>query len=209
MNCPLCYSNSTTSTPLPAERRGWCCAECGLIALDPAQQLTLETERERYLLHRNARHDIEYVAFLERLVAPLVAVVTPPADVLDFGSGPAPVMAELLHARGYRVTLYDPLFANDEAALVRQYHAIACCETAEHFRQPATEWQRMCAGLMPGGVLAVMTLLYEDADLSNWWYARDPTHVCFYALRTVEWLACKNDFEILQCDGRVIILRKK
>jgi len=209
MNCPLCSSTRLAPVALPERRDGQRCADCDLVSLAAAHWLTPELEHERYLMHRNSRDDQDYVTFLERLTTPLESHLAPPAKILDFGSGPTPVLAELLHERGYEVTMYDTFFANDKFALQAQYDAVVCCETAEHFRDPAIEWGRMMNCLRSGGLLAVMTLLHDDMDLKNWWYARDPTHVCFYSSRTMTWLAPRFACDIVQQDRRVTLLRKK
>ncbi len=147
-------------------------------------------ELQRYLTHRNNRDDSGYFVFLERLIAPLVARVTPGSEILDFGSGPTPVMAELMRERGYRVEIYDPFFSVDVNVLDRTYDAVACCETAEHFRFPIDDWSKIMKCMRTGSMLGVMTLMCnDDMDVNRWWYAQDPTHICFYSARTMEWIA--------------------
>lgn len=111
------------------------------------------------------------------------------AEGLDFGSGPGPTLSEMLGEAGFCVKVYDPFFAPDAQALNDTYDFITCTETAEHFFHPAHEFDRLHRMLRPGGWLALMTEHYEDQPFEQWWYARDPTHACFYRARTMTWLA--------------------
>lgn len=208
--CPLC------TLPLPAPhlslngRRAARCRQCDLISVHEPDWLTPEQEHERYLLHRNSRENADYIAFLNTVVTAVAEHVTPPAAILDFGSGPEPVLAELLRARGYDVALFDPLFAPHESVLGEQYDAVVCCETAEHFRTPASEWQTMCDATRRDGFLIVKTLFHDDStDIENWWYVRDPTHVCFYSERTLAWIANRFGLRLVSTDARHGILKKQ
>lgn len=67
---------------------------------------------------------------------------------------------------------------------------MTCTETAEHFHDPFTEFDRMGALLRPGGLLGVMTLFQtDDAKFAGWRYRRDPTHVVFYRETTLRHIA--------------------
>jgi SAM-dependent methyltransferase len=168
------------------------CGVCLLTFLAPEQRLDEAAEREHYGTHENDPADPRYRAFLGRLAAPLAERLAPGAEGLDYGSGPAPVLAMMLREQGFRVRAYDPLFAPDAGALRHTYDFIACSETAEHFFNPAAEFARLGAMLRPGGWLGVMTGILEDDDkFTGWRYARDPTHVSFYRAETMRWIASR------------------
>lgn len=188
--CPLCGQGPATVYHQDGVRRYFLCGECGLVHLDRQHWPTPDEERQRYLQHRNHRGDEGYVQFLRRLADPVVERVAPGSRGLDYGSGPAPVMAELLSERGFAMTCYDPLFQPDTAALSRRYDFITCCEVLEHVHDPHSLLDRFSALLRPGGLLGVMTSLRrDDQDFRSWRYRRDPTHVCFYSATTLEWIA--------------------
>jgi len=51
------------------------------------------------------------------------------------------------------------------------------------------ELRRLRRMLRSGGLLAVMTLLWEEGiDFANWHYRREPTHVAFYSQLTFRWI---------------------
>lgn len=195
--CPLCGSLSTTGFHQSREGRYFLCGDCGLVHLDRQHWPTPDEERERYLQHRNHRDDEGYVQFLRRLADPVMERVPAGSHGLDYGSGPAPVMAELLTERGMAMTSYDPLFLPDASALSTRYDFITCCEVLEHVHDPHSLLDRFPTLLRRGGLLGVMTSLRrDDQDFGAWRYRRDPTHVCFYNEQTLDWIAASRGWTL-------------
>jgi len=175
----------------------------------PAQRPGREAELARYRLHRNSPDDAGYRAFLGRLVEALAPRLQPPMDGLDYGSGPGPTLSRMLEEKGHRVRLYDPFFAPDAAALRRRYDFITCTETVEHFHRPTAELRRLDRLLRPGGWLGIMTgMRRAGRPLRAWWYAQDPTHVCFYERRTMLWIARRHDWRALFPRPDIVLFRK-
>jgi SAM-dependent methyltransferase len=180
-----------------AGRRYARCATCTLLFLDPAQRPSPADEARRYARHENAPDDAGYRAFLDRLCAPLAARLRPGAAGLDFGCGPSPVLGAMLTAAGFPTESYDPLFHPDASLLERRYDFVACCEVLEHVHQPAATLDRFARLLGGGGVLGVMTRFYGvEQPFEQWWYRRDPTHVCFYAESTMRWMAARRGWSL-------------
>ena len=155
----------------------------------PEDHLDPTAERRRYDTHENDPTDSGYRQFLARLANPLVERLMPGAEGLDYGSGPGPTLSVMLNEMGFPMTIYDPFFTSDQGALSRTYDFITCTETAEHFFQPDVEFKRLNRLLKPKGVLGVMTELLEFQVFVRWRYVRDETHVAFYRMRTMAWLA--------------------
>jgi SAM-dependent methyltransferase len=168
------------------------CPTCALRFLDPAQHPDRATEKAHYDLHENDPADDGYRRFLSRLADPLMAQLKPGALGLDYGCGPGPALAAMLRERGVDMAIYDPVYANDAAALTpaMPYDFITCTETAEHFHDPAREFRRLAGLVHRGGHLALMTCFQTDDVLfANWHYRKDPTHVAFYREDTFAWIA--------------------
>ncbi len=156
-----------------------------------------EAERAWYATHRNRIDDQGYRRFLGRLALPLIERLAPRSRLLDYGCGPGPALAAMLEEAGHEVALFDPLFSPDPAPLARQYDAVTCTETIEHFHQPALEFRRLTSLVRPGGTLALMTCFQtDDAKFADWHYRRDPTHVVFYREETLRLLAGRYGWEI-------------
>ncbi|MGK2935825.1 MAG: class I SAM-dependent methyltransferase [Gemmatimonadaceae bacterium] len=165
------------------------CPVCDLIYLTPSRRFSAADERARYELHNNDRDDPNYVLFLQRLADPLVERLRPGARGLDFGCGPTPVLSEILTAVGFPCAAYDPFFAPDETLLDKRYDFITCSEVVEHAHDPARMFATLRRMLAPDGILGVMTMFHPGEDaFADWWYRRDPTHVCFYNEATMRWI---------------------
>jgi len=191
--CPVCGQPDTRALVSVGARDYWRCPRCVCTFLDPAQRPSAEREQAEYRLHQNGAGDPGYRRHLMRLAAPLLARLQPGQRGLDYGCGPGPVLADLLHSAGHPMAVYDPFFAPDPAVLSSAYDFITCTEVAEHFHQPAAEFARLAGLLRPGGWLGLMTRLQtDDTRFAQWHYRRDPTHVVFYREATLHWLAAHH-----------------
>lgn len=188
-DCPLCKVGAEFF--LKREGRSFFrCGRCDLIYVLASERLDLKSETERYKLHRNSAYDQNYRAFLNQLLIPLGKVLKPGAQGLDYGCGPGPAISVIMQEHGFHVTNYDPIFLKNEKALEQKYDFITCTEVAEHFFNPAQEFERINQMLHPGGWLGVMTSLHlQGQGFESWHYAKDPTHVSFYSSKTIEWIA--------------------
>lgn len=207
--CPVCLSAEAAPFRSLGGRGYRQCPDCRAVFLEPAWLPDRDTERARYLLHRNDPSDAGYRAYLDRLAAPLLARLAAPARGLDFGCGPGPVLAGMLAEAGHSVRLYDPFFHDDPKALEGTYDFITCTEAAEHFHGPAAEFALLDRLLAPGGWLAVMTCLLTDAtDFDTWYYRHDVTHVVFYRRETFLHLAAHFGWSCEFPAKDVILMRK-
>lgn len=216
MHCPLCHGEKTSHyLNIDDGFRGnsdyFQCSECDLIFLDPARRLSPDAEKARYDLHQNSLDDPGYVDFLNRLVNPLCEMLSSGAKGFDFGCGPAPVLSVLMERKGYRMSFYDPFYAPDLDWRKQSWRFITCTEVLEHLFEPGSviaDLDRTLAG--PGSLIAVMTQLFsEEIDFKDWWYRKDPTHVCFYSRRSFNWIAGNFEYETVYPDKNVIFLIKK
>ena len=195
--CPLCHSELIWQLAVVDAKTYWRCDVCRLIFLSSESYLSPEDELARYLLHENNPEDCHYRRFLSRLTDHLIPKLQPGAEGLDFGSGPGPTLSVMLAAAGFPMDIYDPYFAPDTAPLERTYDFITCTETVEHFYQPAKEFHRFDRLLRHGGWLGIMTeMLALDENFTNWWYHREPTHVCFYKRETMAWIATRYGWKV-------------
>ena len=187
--CPLC---GETPAEFHSEigRHYWRCPTCALVFLDPSQRIAFDDEVARYALHDNRMGDPEYERFLARLAEPIIARTPVGARGIDFGCGQAPALGDMLTRSGRPTASYDPhFFPNDELLDVR-YDFLTCSEVLEHVHEPLPLLDRFAALVRRGGIIGVMTGPYDTAGpFQDWWYRRDPTHVCFYAADTMTWIA--------------------
>jgi hypothetical protein len=212
--CPLCGEVSVFFIQLPA-RPVYECPRCELRFVPKPWQVTPEQERARYELHRNSLQDEGYVRFLRPVIDGLERHLQSgcegesrlsPARILDYGSGPTPVLVELLHREGFKAVAYDPYFA-PEPDLSKPFDAVIATETFEHFRQPRLEIDRIVSLLRHGGLLVVMTALcLPGRDFRTWHYANDETHIAFYSEGTFRFVESTWGLRILETNGKDLIV---
>ena len=172
------------------KRNYWQCGTCEARFLEPDQRPRRDDEHRHYLTHENDPNDPGYRKFLSRLAEPLLTRLEPGMEGLDYGCGPGPALAEMLREAGHKMALHDPFFYPDQEVLARTYDFITCTETAEHFHEPAIEFDRLDSLLRPAGWLGLMTSFQtDDALFENWHYVNDPTHVVFYRENTLRCVA--------------------
>jgi hypothetical protein len=208
--CPLCRSGKSLAPTQGADARHYFhCAECFLVFVDPHEYLAPQEQVARYRTHRNGIQHPGYVAFLRRVVDPMIEYLDPTMRGLDFGCGPGPTISPMLEQYGICCANYDPFFA--KSVLEPPYDFIFATECFEHFTSPGDEIQRLHTLLRTGGYLGIMTEQWTDLEaFRHWHYTRDTTHVSFFHSRTFDYVCATYGFERLPTnDRRVVILRKQ
>ena len=207
--CPLCRREAARFYHRDKLRDYYQCAECALVFVPAQFQLSPAAERAYYDLHENSLADAGYRQFLSRCFNPLLDALPAGSYGLDFGCGPAPLLAQEMRKAGHRVETFDLFYQPEKTALSQCFDFIVATEVVEHLAAPGDELQRLWARLRPGGILALMTkLVLSPERFANWHYIRDPTHICFFSASTFEWLAQRLDASLEFVDGDVIFLRK-
>ncbi|MBN1864907.1 MAG: class I SAM-dependent methyltransferase [Victivallales bacterium] len=208
-HCPLCGGQRTGVEALrSAGREFYICGHCSLIFVDKAFHLCAGDEKARYETHCNNILDEGYVAFLSRIITPSIEFLEPGMRGLDFGCGPGPTLSRILELRGFPCDDYDPFFVPEPPR--PPYDFIFSTECLEHFTSPGIEIGNICSMLKKGGILCIMTELWATTEtFEGWYYARDPSHVSFYHLRTLDFIRDFFRLEDVWNDGsRCAIFRK-
>lgn len=207
--CPLCTCETTRPHSRDPHRCYCHCPVCDLIFVPREFHLTTSAERAVYDLHENSVDDPRYRQFLNRLAAPVLERLRPHSHGLDFGCGPGPALAAMLHEAGHHVVLYDRYFATNPTVFMGSFDFIVSSEVFEHLRQPGPEFDRLWTCLRPGGLLGIMTRRLNDREkFAGWFYTRDPTHIAFYSDLTFRWLADRSKADLTIIDDDVVLLKK-
>ncbi len=189
-NCPLCRESAAQFYHRDKFRSYYQCARCALVFVPPAYFLSPAEEKDYYDLHENALEDDGYRRFLNRCAQPLVSILPDGARGLDFGCGPAPLLAKILEEQGCKVSLYDHFYQPDTGVFSAQYDFVVSTEVIEHLWDPRSVLERLWDSIRPGGVLALMTkLVLSKERFASWHYIRDPTHIVFFSESTFHWFA--------------------
>ncbi|MFW5841942.1 MAG: class I SAM-dependent methyltransferase [Bacillota bacterium] len=187
------------------------CKTCELIIKAPFSHPTHEDEKTLYMHHNNSMENVGYVNMFNRFIAAAVDPFITTGSGLDFGSGPGPVLYELLKQKGFTMTHYDPYFHPDKTALNNTYDLITSTEVFEHLSDPLATFKRLESMLNTHGILAIMTNFHpkHDETFLSWWYRRDPTHIAFYTTKTFEYLSKETSLQCIYTNHKNIIVFKK
>ncbi|VVB95293.1 Ubiquinone biosynthesis O-methyltransferase [uncultured archaeon] len=209
--CSLCNSESviplkfSKSTGKRKNRTFMRCQNCDLIFVPESFHLAPEEESARYRLHDNTLLNEGYVGMFLEKISLIHKYCLGINSVLDYGCGPEPVLSELMKKGGFGCDFYDPYFfpAFPECS----YDLVISTEVFEHFRDVRAEISKIIQLLNPGGFLAIMTSFHDPiVDFESWWYLGDPTHICFFSMRTFEWVSKQFGFKIVYTNRKNFII---
>ncbi len=212
MKCKICQETSITFYDPRMECDTCFCESCQFFFKDSAAYVSAEREVQLYKQHNNSLENEGYVAmfeaFIDLAIHPYLQTIE---SVLEFGSGPGPVLSELLKKRGLQVDCYDKFFAPEKIYENKQYDLITATEVIEHIDEPIGIMHFFFRHLKPGGYLALMTQFHTN-DIEaylDWWYRADPTHICFFRPETFQKLAPMTGFELIDHDDKKILVLRK
>lgn len=171
------------------------CTRCGL--LQKTVFLTPDSEKERYDKHIC---DDKYLGYMETIFNKLKNHLKKGIS-LDYGCGQVHALSDILNKNGYLCDYYD-LYYYPELKN-KTYDNIILIEVFEHLKEPYEEINKLKSLLKKDGKIIIMTKVYDNVDLNNWWYLRDKTHYSFIKKDTLtKW---NLDFN-LEVDGDIFIL---
>lgn len=212
MKCKLCQNETTSFYDDYMACTTYQCRSCELIFKDEDAIVSTESELKVYQQHNNTEENLGYVAmfqdFIDKTILPHKKQIT---TVLDFGSGPNPVLAGMLRREGFQTDHYDKFFAPEKVYEGKTYDLITSTEVIEHIADVRGVMQLFAEHLNPGGYLALMTQFHDNTPQHylKWWYRRDPTHIVFYRPKSFEKVAEKFGLTLCYHDDKKIVLLQK
>lgn len=188
--CRLCLASDCKPAGRNKHRAFIHCPSCGLVFVQQEQWLAVDDERRRYAHHDNTAANSGYLGFLNEVADVVAGVAAPGARVLDFGAGENAVLSGTLRQRGFDTVPYDPLYGLGQDALAGRYDVVILCEVIEHLRELRDEITSVSKCLGAGGAMVIRTQCYPSVEqVPTWWYARDATHIQFFAAQTLAFAA--------------------
>ncbi len=210
LDCKICGSDNLEE--LNIKNKYYYCNDCEVIFIDPKEIVDQNEEKERYEGHDNNHQNEGYVKMFKDFIEEVIEAHINLAeinDVLEFGCGPGPVLADLLKEKGLNVDLYDPYFFPEKVFEDQDYDLITSTEVFEHFSDPIKEMKLLTSHLKEGSYLAVMTSFHPGPEeFEDWWYKWDPTHIVFFNEKTFSEIASNFNLEIIYTDQKKYILFK-
>jgi len=187
------------------------CENCGFIFKNIEFHPNLEKELKQYTCHNNSFESAGYVKIFEDLISEYIKPLNIHGKVLEYGSGPGPVLKELLMREELDVYDFDPIFNDNKDYENHRYQLITSTEVAEHFKDPLREFSHLFSLLDEKGYLLIVTK-FRNMDLNeflNWWYRRDSTHLSFYTIKAFKEIEKKFNFSIIINNNVNVIIFQK
>lgn len=211
-NCLICGSKTHTLKDEQMKVTYSVCNACEFVYKNTEYHLNNDGEHDEYKMHNNSFESKGYVQMFERFIAENIRPLNISGIALEFGSGPGPVLKELLRREGFEMYDYDPFFNPNTDYSDRKYDLITSTEVVEHFSNPLKEFVHISSLLKVNSYLVVMTNFnnFTENEFLKWWYRRDATHISFYNVKTFEFIAKKLKLKLVKHnDKNVIIFQKK
>jgi len=212
MTCKICNSRTRSLLVPNFEITYYKCDQCQYISMDGSKKVTFKEERHLYDRHENSIENEGYVNMFKNFLDTGVLPFKSSGSLLDYGSGPEPVLIEIIK-RDYTFSTdhYDPHYAPEKKFENKPYDVIVSTEVIEHVDDPVTFMKTLSDLLTSGGILSIMTLFHsnKDAEFLKWWYHRDETHISFFTEKTLRVLAHMTSMEIIYTDGKRITSFRK
>ena len=210
--CPLCGSRGEHFYYYSRQKRDfYLCPLCRLLYQETSSLPDEEEERARYSLHRNSEEDKGYVEWLERFISRAVLPWFRGGSILDFGSGPEPVLSRLLAGQGRDVYSYDKYFSPSWPG-DRTFSFVILSEVLEHLADPLKEFRRIASLTEKNGRIVLQTSFlrfFNKEWFGSWWYKEDVTHIRFYSASSLIMLGQQSGWTLEYQDGRSIAVFKK
>ena len=210
-NCIICASKTKELIDPQIKVSYAVCDRCSFIYKERDHHVLPEQEHSEYKNHNNSFESTGYVQMFERFIEKHIKPLSLSGDGLEYGSGPGPVLKELLSRIGFTMYDYDPFFNPNEDYKNRKYNLITSTEVVEHFTNPIKEFKHLASLLNDKGFLVIMTNFHQNDEsiFLKWWYRRDYTHISFYTPKTFHVIAKICGLEVVNHnDKNVIVLRK-
>lgn len=211
MRCLICGGNTSLLPDPQIPVVYHVCKDCDFIFKDIENRVSFEAEEKEYDRHNNTMESVGYVNIFKNLIDTYINPLNITGKVLEFGSGPGPVLYQLLSNEGYQTIHFDPFYNRDYTYQQFNYQLITCTEVVEHFFDPMKEFKHLASLLEENGYLLIMTNFrnMDQEAFVKWWYRRDITHVSFYHENTLDYIAHAHDLKIIKHNNKNIILFQK
>ncbi|MFH1577171.1 MAG: class I SAM-dependent methyltransferase, partial [Candidatus Margulisiibacteriota bacterium] len=158
ISCKICSKNARAIHDSQYDHNYYYCDNCDFIFLDESKIIPTDQEKKKYALHQNSFANEGYVNMFREFINKAIKPHGPQiSTALDFGSGPGPVLAELLREQGFKTDIYDKHFAPEQVYLNKKYDLITATEVFEHLKHPLSTLKLLKTHLNKNGILAIMT----------------------------------------------------
>ena len=143
MHCKICSKPAVSCYDDVMQSDFFHCPLCEFIFKDENSHVSEEHELQQYKNHNNSFDSPGYVQmfrdFIDTTIHPYKQEIH---TALEFGSGPGPVLTELLKQEGFEVDMYDKFFSPEKIYEDKTYDLITSTEVIEHIGDPLVHMLR-------------------------------------------------------------------
>ena len=205
-NCKICSSETELWYDKQFNINYYHCNNCQFISMDDNNIVSKESEKEVYDLHNNSYENEGYLNMFRGFIdASIIPFASEGKTALDFGSGPEPVLAQLLGKEyKYKLDIYDLYYSPKKVYENNKYDLITSTEVIEHISNPLEYFELFKSLLNKDGILGLMTLFHHEdkTHFMDWHYRRDTTHISFFTPKTMDYIANKIGFTQIYNDNK-------
>jgi ADP-ribose pyrophosphatase YjhB (NUDIX family) len=202
--CKICGFETRLIEVKRDQTRYHYCDRCEFISKDQGCRVSEDQEFVIYDRHTNSIEDESYVTYFRNFINKTIFKYRSDGiKGLDFGSGPEPVLSELLKRDyGYDMDIYDKFYAPDRIYEGKTYDLVTSTEVVEHLDDPIEYFKLFRSLLAKDGILAIMTQFHprDDSKFEGWHYRRDESHISFFTPETIKWIAGIVGLEVVFMD---------
>lgn len=206
--CPLCSQEIENGHHSIDGHVLFKCSKCFLLFKDPQSWPDLEVEKAIYDLHQNDPENPRYREYLLKTLSPVLERIPKAVLGLDYGCGPSKGIESLCRERGIDCFSFDPLYFPQDEVFEHKFDFIIVNEVAEHFQKPGHEFEKINSLLKPQAIIGLRTEL-PPQKLEGWWYMKDPTHIVFYSIETLNFIAESFSLNIVVQEGPITLFERK
>ena len=210
LSCGFCGNRGLESFTTRRDKKEYIkCLNCGYVFLNPDLRPLPEKEKNRYLLHNNSYENYGYRKWLERFIdfSLKTSGIKNGCRILDFGSGPEPVLAQLLSEKGFDVSTEDKFFAAERRD--GPFTLVTAVEVFEHLSEPGEVLKDLASRLEENGKICISTEFLPEKDFETWYYRMDFTHIGFFPLNAFYKTAGNYGLKVSGTDGKHFIVLSK
>ena len=211
MSCLICGKDTETFIDKKSEIEYSYCNNCQCISKSKEHFRPIPDQKERYDLHENDPEDEGYQAYFQRFLDFILPLVGTPKTALDFGCGRSSLLADMLRNEGIVSDYYDPIYHPENMDDSKKYQLIVSTEVFEHLHEPRSTFEELLENVEEGGFIALQTQFHPNdiEAFKKWYYHLDPTHIIFFTPQTFKVLADIYECEVIDHNGKNIIVIKK
>lgn len=196
-----CFCNNIMQFCKIKEYELYICHNCG--HMKKKNILPDNLQKERYDKHVC---DDGYLKYMESVYNKIKGYLNDGIS-LDYGCGQIHVLSDILNSNNFSCFYYDLFYYNNLDD--KKYDNIILIEVLEHIEDVKEELLKIKNMLNDKGKIIIMTN-FIPADISNWWYLRDTTHVSFLNESSILKLAEIIDMDVqIDKGNNIFVLSKK